>query len=325
MDQHIAYVEKLVAEGGPDPSEYEAFDQWLRKLAEERREGKLSEEDLEILRSAFSEALTTKTLQGFSYEKPHGYTGDFEIIDRMYTKHITDNEHLKNWDQYFQSQSAPVAVRNRKSYFLDLAFTLVETCPEKDCLPILNVASGPARDVYEFFEDIHPNGAMGNGAMGNGAVDHDAALNGNVIFECVDNDPDAIDYAKELCAPYLDDITFYESNALRFDTDHEYQLIWSAGLFDYLGDKVFRFLLRNLLSMLREDGELVVGNFAPTNPTREYMELIGDWHLYYRDADDLKGLAESCGVDPKDIRIGREPENVNLFLHVKRGEDFLPL
>lgn len=305
MDQHIAYIEKLVSKGGPTPSEYDAFDHWLGKVAEERRQGRLSDQDLEVLRSAFQEALSPKTLQGFSYVKPHGYTGDFEIIDRMYTKHVTDEAHLENWDLYFQAQSAPVAVRNRKSYFLELASTLQETFSHKESIPILNVASGPARDVFQFFGHNHTNGA--------------------VRFDCIDNDENAICYAKELCAPYRDRVSFHQANALRFNTDRDYQLIWSAGLFDYLGDKVFRFLLRNLLSMLREDGELVVGNFAPNNPTKNYMELIGDWHLYYRDARDLKKLAKSCGVASEDICIGREPENVNLFLHVKRGDDFLPV
>ena len=305
MDQHIAYIEKLVAKGGPAPSEYDAFDQWLDKVAAERRQGRLSDQNLEVLRSAFQEALSPRTLQGFSYTKPHGYTGDFEIIDRMYTKHVTDEDHLENWDLYFQRQSAPVAVRNRKSYFLRLAASLQSTFSGKDALPVLNVASGPARDVFEYFACPPTNGAL--------------------CFDCIDNDPDAISYARELCAPYSDRIDFHNANALRFNTDRNYQLIWSAGLFDYLGDKVFRFLLRNLLGMLREDGELVVGNFAPNNPTKNYMELIGDWHLYYRDASDLKRLAKNCGVAAEDLRIGREPENVNLFLHVKRGDDFLPL
>lgn len=303
MDQHIAYIEKLVAKGGPDPSEYDAFDRWLSEVAEERREGTLSKEDIEVLRSAFGEALSRETLQGFSYVKPYGYTGDFEIIDRMYTKHVTDEEHLQKWDLYFQSQSAPVAVRNRKSYFLDLAAKLEATFPQKESIPILNVASGPARDVFEFFEE---NGQSCS-----------------VTFDCVDNDQNALCYAKELCDSYLDQIAFQEANALRFHTDRKYQLVWSAGLFDYLGDKVFRFLLRNLLSMLREDGELVVGNFAPNNPTKNYMEIVGDWHLYYRDADDLRSLANSCGVASEDIRIGREDEEVNLFLHIKRGEHFI--
>lgn len=303
MDQHVAYIEKMVAKGGPVPSEYPAFDQWLKEVAEERKAGKLDKQDIEVLRSAFDEALSPKTLQGFSYEKPHGYTGDFEIIDRMYTKHITSKEHLQNWDAYFQAQSAPTAVRNRKAYFLKLASNLEDTFPNRDTLPILNVASGPARDVFEFF---YNNG-------------HSNA----VTFECVDNDEEAIHYAKDLCSPYLNRTSFHQANALRFHSKRKYQLIWSAGLFDYLGDKVFRFLLEHLLSMLREDGELVIGNFAPRNPTKNYMEIIGDWHLYYRDEEDLRRLAQSCGVAPEDIRIGKEPESVNLFLHVKRGDDFL--
>lgn len=303
LDQHIAYIEKLVAKGGPDPSEYNAFDRWLSKVAEERRKRELSKRDLEVLRSAFGEALTRKTLQGFSYVKPHGYAGDFEIIDRIYTRHVTDREHLKNWDLYVQAQSGSKAVRNRKSYFLDLAAKLEKSFPHKETLPILNVASGPARDVFEFFEE-------------NGRTCP-------ITFECVDNDQNAISYAKDLCAPYLDYICFEKANALRFHTDRKYQLIWSAGLFDYLGDKVFRFLLRNLLTMLREDGELVVGNFAPNNPSKDYMEIITDWHLYYRDAEELRRLARSCGVAPEDIRIGREEENVNLFLHIKSGDHFI--
>lgn len=304
MDQHVAYVEKMVAKGGPTPSEYDAFGRWLNKVADEHKEGKLSRQDIEVLRSAFDDALSSKTLQGFSYRKPHGYTGDYEIIDRMYTKHVTSMEHLQNWDVYFQAQSAPTAVRNRKAYFLKLASGLEAAFPSKDSLPILNIASGPARDVFEFFESNGHNGA--------------------VTFECVDNDEDAISYGRDLCNPYLDRAAFHQTNALRFSSKQKYQLVWSAGLFDYLGDKVFKFLLEHLLEMLRDDGELVVGNFAPRNPSKNYMEIVGDWHLYYRDEDDLTRIAKSCGVAAEDIRIGREPESVNLFLHIKRGKNFIP-
>lgn len=306
MEQHLAYIEKLVAKGGPSPSEYASFDRWLGKVARQYRAGKLREEDLSALREAFGEALSRKTLQGFSLQKPHGYTGDFEIIDRMYTKHVTGEDHLKNWDLYFQRHAGPTAVRNRKAYFLNLLKSMEAAhAEEKASLPVLNVASGPSRDVFEFFR--------GNGQRP------------AVRFECVDNDPKAIRYAKELCAPYLDRVTFHQANALRFRSEKRYQLVWSAGLFDYLGDKGFEFLLGHLLQMVRSDGELVVGNFSPRNPTRNYMEIVGDWHLYHRDAEELTRRALSCGIAEEDVRIGREPAGVNLFLHVKRGSEFLDL
>ena len=63
------------------------------------------------------------------------------------------------------------------------------------------------------------------------STDHD------IRFECIDADARAIEYAKDLCEPYLDRIEFHERNALRFKTDKQYKLVWSAGLFDYLDDK----------------------------------------------------------------------------------------
>lgn len=305
VDQHLAYIEKMVAKGGPEPSEYASFQRWVKEVADELRTGKLAKEDLAILRAAFGEALSEETMQGFSLKKPHGYPGDYEIIDRIYTRHTTDEPHLQNWDKFSQAQEALVAVRNRKEYFLRLLESLENTFPEKSSLPVLNVASGPARDVFEFF---HSNGH-----------------NQSVSFECVDNDAEAISYARDLCAPYLDRISFQETNALRYQADDRFQLAWSAGLFDYLGDKGFQFLLERMFDSLRDDGELVVGNFSPRNPTRHYMEIIADWHLYYRTEEELVELAKSCGVPDEDIRIGREPQGVNLFLHIKRGPHFLDL
>ena len=305
LDHHVAYVEKIVENGGPEPWKWPSFNQWLREIGSKYREGILNKEQLSILRDSFGEALSPKTLQGFSLEKPHGYTGDFEIIDRMYTQHVTDHAHLKRWDEFFQSRASVQAVRNRKRYFQELLRSMEETHADRTTLPVLDVASGPARDIHEYFSN--------NG--------HAAA----VTFDCIDNDPSALEYASKLCAPHTDRITFEEVNALRYRTNTEYQLVWSAGLFDYLGDKGFKFLLERLVTFLRDDGELVVGNFSPRNPTRDYMEIVGDWHLYYRSESELIDLATECGIPEEDIRIGSESQGVNLFLHVKRGDRFLDL
>jgi SAM-dependent methyltransferase len=304
LEQHIAYIEKLVAQGGPTPDQYGAFREWLGHIAKEYRSETLTEDDLATLRGAFGEALTKSTLQGFCLQKPHGHAGDFEIIDRLYTKHITDDEEYQRWDMFLQARPAVEAVRNRKTYFIRLIEALTEAYPDRDPLPVLNLASGPARDVLEFFQ---------------------ANSSRAVRFECIDNDADAIEYARDLCAPYLDWIAFHETNALRYTTDSRFQLIWSAGLFDYLSDKGFEFLLEHMLDLLRDDGELVVGNFSPRNPSRNYMEVVTDWHLHYRTKQKLVDLALQCGVDEKDVRVGCEPEGINYFLHIKRGGDFIPM
>jgi hypothetical protein len=51
------------------------------------------------------------------------------------------------------------------------------------------------------------------------------------------------------------------------------------------------------------------------NPTRAYMYLI-DWPLQYRNEEDLRRLAEACGVAKEQIHIEQEPLGINLFLHI---------
>ncbi|HLM61975.1 MAG TPA: class I SAM-dependent methyltransferase, partial [Pyrinomonadaceae bacterium] len=142
-----------------------------------------------------------------------------------------------------------------------------------------------------------------------------------IIFDCVEYDPNAISYASELCREFLPQITFNRANAFKFKTDRKYELIWSAGLFDYFNDKRFKFLLKCLYSFLAPGGELVIGNFSENNPTRNYMEILGDWILHHRSKKLLINLAEECGVSPDSIRVGEEAEGINLFLHITKPSE----
>jgi hypothetical protein len=61
-----------------------------------------------------------------------------------------------------------------------------------------------------------------------------------------------------------------------------------------------------------------VGNFSDFNPSRDYMELLGDWVLQHRTRDRLRELALEAGAAEDAIDVQWEPEGVNLFLHVRR-------
>ncbi len=302
MEHHIAFLKELVKKGGPDSSEYHELTGWFETLHTEFKNGLLSENDLRLLRDEMGEALSILTLQGFVYTKPHGYPGDYEIIEKIYLEHTSNDPELRKWDLYFQLQKAPLAVRNRKQYFIDLLNGLETKNPGDSENRVLNIASGPARDLFEFFSQKD---------------------NRTLVFDNVEFDPLAISYAKNLCKDYLDHIHFLHTNAFDFSTTKKYRLIWSAGLFDYLNDKKFIFLLNHILPLLEDDGEIVVGNFSTDNPTLPYMEIIGDWKLKHRTRDQLLSLAKSCNVKDEDIRVGQEPEGVNLFLHIKRGKSFV--
>lgn len=302
MKHHIDFIKELVAKGGPDSSEYHEFTDWLTMVNQELTEGIVTEKNIQLLRDEMGESLSILTLQGFVNNKPHGYAGDYEIIEKIYQEHTSNNPELRKWDLYFQLQKAPMAVRNRKQYFMDLLNGLTSLNNANGETRVLNVASGPARDLFEFF-------SLKN--------------NNKVFFDNIEFDPLAISYAKNLCKDFMENIEFLHTNAFDFATKNKYRLIWSAGLFDYLNDKKFIFLLKHMIPLLENDGELVVGNFSPDNPTRAYMEVIGDWKLKHRTPEQLVSLAKACDFKDSDIRIGQEPEGVNLFLHLKCGKDFI--
>ena len=280
----------FVERGGPEPGEYVELNDYYSSINSMFKEGKISRAQIRELWAACGEAFSEDTMQGFVYKKPHGYHGDYEIIDRIYMGWISPKKHLENWDKFFHWQAAPKAVRNRKEYFKNI---LSEIDQSQIIEPaVLNVASGPCRDIYEY-KCEHPLS--------------------KIHFDCLDMDSKAIEYSKQLLNG--SDVTFFCKNAFRFRSEKQYDLIWSAGLFDYLDDEQFVFLLRSLMKMLAINGKMVIGNFSTLNPSRDYMEC-GEWFLFHRDITELTELAGKAGVDPGSVSIESEATGVNLFLKI---------
>jgi extracellular factor (EF) 3-hydroxypalmitic acid methyl ester biosynthesis protein len=75
-----------------------------------------------------------------------------------------------------------------------------------------------------------------------------------------------------------------------------FDLIYSAGLYDYLPDGLARRLTARLLQMLRPGGRLLIGNFVPTGSGRAYMELFMDWELVLRNEAAMVALAQAAGA-----------------------------
>lgn len=288
------YIKQLVEKKGPEKSDYHALHVEIERIGTLLDHPSASMQYSDFLDVIFP-VLSIETMQGFAFHKPHGYSGDYEIIDRIYRKWKSGKEEFRKWDEFFHAQEAPIAVRNRKKFFLD---TLVSSNQFREGMHVLNVGSGPGRDMQEFFQENSDS---------------------RTCFDCIDYDRDSIAYARELCAPYLDRIRFFQKNVFRFAPDREYDIIWSAGLFDYLDDRKFVFLLGKLRAYLKPEGTLVIGNFSRRNPTRKYMELFGKWFLYHRSEEELVELARAAGVSDRHIHIFSEPLGVNLFLHVSHS------
>jgi hypothetical protein len=295
-DYYLDYIKALIQAGGPDPNDYDDLNAWIEELRIRRLSGEVQDESLALLVKCLDPVFSPQSMQGFAFHKPHGYAGDFEIIDRIYNTYISSDQNLSKWDIYWQSHPAAQAVRNRVGYFSDQIKTRLssEFTPEAP-LKILNLASGPGRDMYAFFDQTNIDIRR-------------------VSIDCVEQDDDAIRLAKEVCSDYADSINFIQANALRFKNGFKYDLIWSAGLFDYFDDKVFVFMLKRLKCMLVSTGEIIIGNFSTLNPSRSYMELF-EWHLHHRSLHTLKSLAVAAGFIESSLSVNKESTGVNLFLH----------
>lgn len=291
----LAFLKTIIDKGGPDTREYAGLNAAFETLATAHQLGELQQEEMALLTKGFGDEHLDHTMHGHIKSKPFGYAGDFLIIDKMYREQVTHDDRFARWDIFWNNHAAAKAVRNRKDYFLQ---TLQGQLGQAKAAPVrlLNVASGPARDLYELYSQIAPE---------------------SLQTTCVEVDKRAIEYAAQLNAPYSNHIQFVNKNIFRFHTPQQFDVVWSAGLFDYFTDAVFVRLLKRLMTYVQPGGEVVVGNFSTANPSRAYMELIGDWHLHHRNEEHLTRLALEAGAQPHQIRIGREAEGVNLFLHVQ--------
>jgi len=288
----LDFLKGIIIKGGPDECQYATLEKNIAKLPASADDLKDNEEIAGLLDSC-KFLQDSCSIMGHIRNKPHGYAGDFEIIDRIYREDLSCKAHTA-WDKYSLAHPAAAAVRNRKRYFKALIKSKLNT---QKHLRLLNVASGPARDLFEAYTEKQAQNSLST--------------------TCVEMDINAIAFAQNLNKQFIADINFINKNIFRFQTAQQFDLIWSAGLFDYFDEKSFVHLLKNFGKWAAPGGEIVIGNFNDEhNPSRKFMEIFGDWHLNHRSEQDLKFLAQQAGFCPSQITVGREEENINLFLHI---------
>ncbi|MFB6342808.1 class I SAM-dependent methyltransferase [Saccharicrinis sp. FJH62] len=277
-------------------NDFRLLDKLIIRIGDAVRSNELDKSDIAIINRSFGNEFLMNTLQGHALRKPQGYAGDYMIIDKIYTYHHSEIEKFKIWDKYAHTHSSLKAVRNRKKYFKSKMHHKIDNASDK--LDLLNLASGPARDVKELYDEIDNKNKL--------------------LTTCVDLDSDALAFAKKLNSEHSSYIEFINANILRFKTEKKFDVVWSAGLFDYFNEKAFIMVLSRMKEWVKPGGEIIIGNFNERhNPSRDFMEIMGEWFLQHRTEEELVTLAMKAGYNFTQVNIGREPENVNLFLHIK--------
>lgn len=279
------FLLSLVEKGGPEPHEYKEFTAIVNNL---------EDDELDIFREVIRDSLNENTLIGHGFVKPFGYPGDFSIIHNIYQKYINPDRKYSNWDRFFQDQAGAHAVRNRKDYFLKRCAEIDHSGNQE--IRVLILGSGPATDVNEYLRN-NPDR--------------------RIRFDLVDFDQNAIDFAREQNREFNDKIDYFKINVLRFKPYKWYDLIWSAGLFDYFKDKHFVYMISKYYKYLAEGGEFIIGNFSNSNPTKRLMEVLSDWYLNHRSKYDLVRMAIEAEAREEQVMVDMEELGVNLFLRIK--------
>jgi len=292
IEENIAYLGRIVSEGGPLPHQYEPVADAFSRLhaACYREVDGLSELDhpirvLELFLDAHGDIFrSVATMQGFAFVKPRGYAGDFEMIERIYDRVVSPDERLARWDRFFHEGAAPQAVRNRAQYIHDIL-------EDGGYRSLLSLGCGSGRDLSKT---------------------NDGGLVERMML--VDADGDAIAKARNCLDNPSIEYTFLQKNVFRLKLDEAFDIVWSAGLFDYLNTRRAVFLLERVRGSMADGARIVIGNFSRDhNPSRPYMELVGEWRLIHRSEQEMADLMIAAGFDARNVSVESDGTGVNLF------------
>ena len=97
----------------------------------------------------------------------------------------------------------------------------------------------------------------------------------------------------------------------------QYDLVYCAGLFDYVSDRVCRRLNELFYHLLAPGGLMVVTNVDASKPFRHSMDFLLEWHLIYRDRAAMERLVPAQ-AQPGSATVTADPTGVNLFLEIRK-------
>lgn len=255
------------------------------------------------LEHPLSELIFQDPLTNRSFYKPRGYAGDAVLLDYIYFLPPPPSESKelsslgKDIYAFWKKESGACAVSVRREI---LAKSIDEIANRKDKPRILAVASGHLREAELSY-----------------------AIQNNLVGEFIALDQDRESLAEiERCYKQYG-ITTMNSNLRPILTGKhslgKFDLIYAAGLYDYLDRPLACRLTARLFSMLNPGGELLFTNFLPQVPAIGYMQSYMGWHLIVRSPEELRAVVEE--IEPSLIKENKVyvEENQNIvFMHLTR-------
>lgn len=236
-----------------------------------------------------------------TYFKPKGYAGDFMMMEMIYHNRPDGDGKLGLLvDKWLLQSPSSKAVRERRRFLsAKLKLLTLEKIEQNETINIMNVACGSNRELCDFLAQCE--------------------YSDKIKAICVDIDSEALQYSDSIIKsfPHKASIKLMKENLIKWalgSTRQEFGLqdiIYSAGLADYLNDKLFVSLITRCYKHLKPGGVLIIGNFAP-NSDEIFMDNIMQWPLIYRSEDKFKQLFAESPFG-QNIEITYEAQKVTVF------------
>lgn len=250
-----------------------------------------------------------------AYQKPLGYAGDYEMINMMLRDPFEGGSlFAKMLNFNVLNQPTCVAHRNRINYLTRKLMEETQKAVQAGKIAkILNLGCGPAREVQDFLDqsDLSEKAEFTLMDFNDETLEYVVKTLENLKKE--KHRSTAISVVKKSVHTILKD-SFKPSPG---PVEKKYSVIYCAGLFDYLEDRICRKLMDYFYGWLEEDGLLIATNVTPASPLRSLMEGLMEWPMIYRDHDQMLGIKPEAAPEGS-VEILTESTGVNIFIEVRK-------
>lgn len=278
------------------------MDKHLAELAATECWGEANQLPSSVFWREAGDVLREGSLQFHARFKPHGYAGDFEMLERLVQQDARGEGLALAFDQYFQSHPAPQAVRNRTAWVAQAILDVVHGHSDRS-IRVVSIGSGPSADIRQAVAEMNP--------------DERSRL--HVVL--LDLDAKGLEFSRLKLTSMLreEQVVICRENLFRLprrkpSPEMAADLVICTGLFDYLPDVDAIAMLGWMDAARKPGGRSVMMNFSPANGSRAYMEWAGMWHLIHRTEAEVASLAERAGFCNSTWELTAEPLGIDLIL-----------
>jgi len=251
------------------------------------------------------------------FSKPLGYAGDYEMVNMMMRDPLEGGSlYAKIVNLWFLKQPPAEAHRNRIRHLVQLIVNAAaRAAVHGRTARILSIGSGSAHEVQQFLRESH---------LANQAEFSLVDFNEETLVHCQKvleeiktrcHRTTSIRYVKKSVQQILKE----SARSPERGTAGQYDLVYCAGLFDYLSDPVCRKLTGIGYEWLAPGGRLLTTNVDEYNPRRITMDYIMEWHLLYRKGADLLALKPEKA--PADLcAVTSDSTSVNIYFEAQKPD-----